>query len=544
MLTYYALNPVEGGRVCIGDPQADQENWTQIHGIAETTPGAIIEMGWLSGDLAFMTSTEGQEKMSRGLANGILNFLGQGSSLSASSATILDIDVSGSMDSQWQGGIKIESAKSAAQQIINMMEQESQASGAEHRVGVVTFTDYASLLLGLTSDYNQARGIINALEPKEMTNIGAGLTESNAALHQAGQQETKIIILLSDGLSNRGLTPDEIIAGPVQEAARAGTCIYTVGFGDQNELDEDLLRRIAAASGCGEYYYATDISALERVYVRIRHLAVGDMLGEFSGTIHQDELVDAGTFDVPTGQDQLAVTLHWPGSKLQLRLIDPGGKEIMANEPNVSIVEYKNLIYALILHPMPGVWRLGVFGLDVPQGITDFDAIASSRTGLFTPTPIPQPTATPRPLPSPQTSSGFSIALVMLLLAGGGMGIYVYTIRRRRQGKIPVKTKAGLVVTGRATIEILRGPEAGKSLTIGADPVTLGRGTACTFQIADPGISRVHCVIRPAQGRYYLQDQNSTSGTFVNGQQVRAVPLNPGDLIRLGSTELIFRTVK
>jgi hypothetical protein len=399
--------------------------------------------------------------------------------------------------------------------------------------------------LGLTSDYNQARVIINALEPKEMTNIGAGLTESNTALRQAGQQEAKIIILLSDGISNQGLAPDEIIAGPVQDAVQAGTCIYTVGFGDQNELDENLLRRIAAASGCGEYYYATDISALERVYVRIRHLAVGDLLGEFSGTIHQDELVDAGTFDVPTGQDQLAVTLHWPGSKLQLRLIDPAGQEIVANGPDVNIVEYKNLIYALILHPMPGVWRLGVFGLDVPQGITDFDAIASSRTGLFTPTPIPQPTATPRPLPSqPQDSSGFSIALVMLLLAGGGMGIYVYTIRRRRQGKLPVKTRAGQGITGTGSIEILRGPEAGKALSIGSDPVTLGRGTACTFQIADPAISRVHCVIRPAQGRYYLQDQNSTSGTFVNGRQVSAVVLNPGDLIRLGSTELVFQTVK
>ncbi|MBI4761745.1 MAG: N-acetylmuramoyl-L-alanine amidase [Chloroflexi bacterium] len=75
MVEYYALNPTEGGRICTGHPKADQENWTQVHGVSAKTPGAIIEMGWLSGDYAFITSDAGQDKMALGIANAVDEFL-------------------------------------------------------------------------------------------------------------------------------------------------------------------------------------------------------------------------------------------------------------------------------------------------------------------------------------------------------------------------------------------------------------------------------------------------------------------------------------
>ncbi len=69
-LEYYALNPVELGPNCTG---------SRIHrGISNTTPGAILEMGFLSGDYDFVTSTDGQHKMAVGIANAIDYFFGEG----------------------------------------------------------------------------------------------------------------------------------------------------------------------------------------------------------------------------------------------------------------------------------------------------------------------------------------------------------------------------------------------------------------------------------------------------------------------------------
>lgn len=43
-------------------------------GIAKSTPGAVMEMGWISGDFAFMTSVAGQQKMATGIANAVDKF--------------------------------------------------------------------------------------------------------------------------------------------------------------------------------------------------------------------------------------------------------------------------------------------------------------------------------------------------------------------------------------------------------------------------------------------------------------------------------------
>ena len=61
--------------------------------------------------------------------------------------------------------------------------------------------------------------------------------------------------------------------------------------------------------------------------------------------------------------------------------------------------------------------------------------------------------------------------------------------------------------------------------------------------IRDASISRLHAKLI-YDGEYYLEDMNSTNGTFKNG--LRLLPyekrlLEPGDEVRLGKCVLIFR---
>jgi len=68
------------------------------------------------------------------------------------------------------------------------------------------------------------------------------------------------------------------------------------------------------------------------------------------------------------------------------------------------------------------------------------------------------------------------------------------------------------------------------------DRLTLGRGDA-DRRIEDDGLSRLHATIYREGDHVWIVDENSTNGTFVNGQQVHGsgTPLKDGDIIRIGN---------
>ncbi|HKP18197.1 MAG TPA: DUF3662 and FHA domain-containing protein [Gaiellaceae bacterium] len=70
--------------------------------------------------------------------------------------------------------------------------------------------------------------------------------------------------------------------------------------------------------------------------------------------------------------------------------------------------------------------------------------------------------------------------------------------------------------------------------------VVLGRGKDCDIQLADPNVSRRHAEVRQEGAAYWLIDLDSTNGSLVNGQRSARSKLETGDVITLGSTELLF----
>ncbi|MBK8479776.1 MAG: protein kinase [Proteobacteria bacterium] len=72
------------------------------------------------------------------------------------------------------------------------------------------------------------------------------------------------------------------------------------------------------------------------------------------------------------------------------------------------------------------------------------------------------------------------------------------------------------------------------------DELTLGR--AGDLALADARVSRRHARVRFNGSCYLLEDLGSANGTFLNGERIKsATPLKPGDRVRIGNTELIFR---
>ena len=71
--------------------------------------------------------------------------------------------------------------------------------------------------------------------------------------------------------------------------------------------------------------------------------------------------------------------------------------------------------------------------------------------------------------------------------------------------------------------------------------ISIGRASECTIPIKDRYLSRRHAEIVLADGAWVLKDLGSVNGTYLNGSRVeRDTPLNTGDRIRLGDTEIVF----
>ena len=76
-----------------------------------------------------------------------------------------------------------------------------------------------------------------------------------------------------------------------------------------------------------------------------------------------------------------------------------------------------------------------------------------------------------------------------------------------------------------------------QAFAIGRDP------DQNTLTVSDPSLSARHLKIVPAEGRFYAVDMESTNGTFVNDERIRARRLRPGDRIRIGQLEVEYRVV-
>jgi len=93
-----------------------------------------------------------------------------------------------------------------------------------------------------------------------------------------------------------------------------------------------------------------------------------------------------------------------------------------------------------------------------------------------------------------------------------------------------------------ATLQFIHGPIAGTTIDLQIDVTTMGSTEGSTVVLSDPGVSRKHAAIRRDEGGYEVADLGSTNGIYVNGHRVPKHRLASGDIIRIGSTEAVFRT--
>ncbi len=203
-------------------------------------------------------------------------------------AIMLSMDVSRSMMAHDVVPTRLDAAKKAAAEFVHNLPR-----GA--KVGLVSFSSYATLIAPPTDDHERVVQAINSLNLEFATAIGDGLLEAVYALPGRPRPPTLLpglppppppdadrlppatVVLLSDGQSNRGTPPEDAATIARELHVR----VYTVGLGSPEgtflelggrgifvRLDEETLKQIAEVTG-GAYWRVSSATELSRVYSRL-----------------------------------------------------------------------------------------------------------------------------------------------------------------------------------------------------------------------------------------------------------------------------------
>lgn len=97
------------------------------------------------------------------------------------------------------------------------------------------------------------------------------------------------------------------------------------------------------------------------------------------------------------------------------------------------------------------------------------------------------------------------------------------------------------VRSGSIWLDGVGGMISGQRIMIQKEETLMGRSGVCDVQFHDPKVSRQHAMLRFYNNAYYIQDMQSTGGTFVNGQRISSQPLKDRDQVRIGDSTFVFR---
>ncbi|MFQ5647259.1 MAG: VWA domain-containing protein [bacterium] len=199
---------------------------------------------------------------------------------------IMALDISGSMAAEDLKPVnRIQAAKLVIEEFIRGRKND--------RIGLVVFAGKSFTQCPLTLDYDVLTNLlakVNLGMVKDGTAIGMAVANSVNRL-RASKAKSKIVVLLTDGMNNKGKI-DPLTAAKAAQAM--GIKIYTVGVGREGgapipiqdpvfgktyarapdgslyltQIDEDTLRKIAELSGA-RFFRATDERKLTRIYEEI-----------------------------------------------------------------------------------------------------------------------------------------------------------------------------------------------------------------------------------------------------------------------------------
>ena len=167
----------------------------------------------------------------------------------------LVIDRSGSMSGQ-----KIADAREAAIQMVERLRDGDRVAIVSYSDGVRV--DAASTVIG-GAEKERVKDVIRRIGASGSTHLSGGLVAGHEQVRQhLDSDKVNRVLLISDGLANRGITDLPSLNRLAREASQEGIVTTTLGLG--SDYNEDLMTAVADHGG-GNYYFVGKSSELAGV---------------------------------------------------------------------------------------------------------------------------------------------------------------------------------------------------------------------------------------------------------------------------------------
>jgi Ca-activated chloride channel homolog len=505
----------------------------------------------------------------------------------------LVIDRSGSM-----AGDKIDYTRQAAQMLVQNL-------GTQDVLSVVLYNDKVETLLAPESV--QRKDVINqrlaTIKPGGTTNLSSGWLEACKLVAQnLDTRYLNRVILMSDGLANRGVTDSERLVSMMRQKFEENISTTTMGLG--TDFNEDLLMALATAGG-GAFYFIESPEVAPTIF--------REELQGLLNVVGQNLLVSVQ----PSAQVNMVKQLnaypeHSDGRQTAFRMGDVFGDEIKA------------LLLELNVTPLKSVGEIEIATLRF-----EYDELKDETTQhhvIELPVKVRVEPASGQPLlPKPEVENSVlllkaaqsrqrAIKLAdrgeyknasQILLQAASMiehsqsfepelleeknalvaqakelergdehyGQYsrktmstqaFYTMTSRHQDTMMLRvreqqrsqkptndTKPKRLESPSIQVEPRKGVTPtqvtwnDKTFVLQGDLMRVGRSKHNEIGIAASGVSRFHCQIRREGDKLYIEDLGSTNGTMIDGELIEAPhPLSVGDVAYLCDEKLIFHDGK
>lgn len=294
----------------------------------------------------------------------------------------LVIDRSGSMSSAH----KLLQAKLAASMFVDFMRPGD-------KIGVVAFNNSASVIYPLHAiGYGEfekmvAKNAINNLYASGGTSIGGGLQAgyqdliTNGVDVSTGEADpVRLMLLLSDGWET---SPPFVTDDLLNNINGAGITVHTLGI--DIYANQELLTNIASKTG-GSYYYAT-ADGIRSIFNYLMVKVYGEkVVRAVSGTVPSGATVEENVL-VDSTMGSMTVSLLWPGSDLDLTLVQPDGSvidpDVAGIDPHITFTSGSTYEFYKIQAPQPGAWTMRVFGKETSSNEEEYTIITSTRDAML-----------------------------------------------------------------------------------------------------------------------------------------------------------------
>jgi Ca-activated chloride channel homolog len=485
---------------------------------------------------------------------------------------VLAIDVSGSMK-----GPPIDHVIQSIDRLLGLLDPTD-------RVGVVAFSDGASEIAPLAAMEADARRLISTrvhrLVADGATHMESGLRRAAGMMPPRGPHERQVVVLLSDGAPNRGLSAIGDLAA-LARSFRPDVAVSTLGYGAHH--NEDVLRKIADA-GAGRYHFIADPIVCQLELAQAIG-AQGDVVAEaIELSIAPEERVEITRFlgnpevrfgsaavrvavpDLLDGASHLAVAEleidppRAPGPMVVLRAHvayrRAGERETRSIERSLSIpvVQGRRAV-------VPAA-RAQVLRVKSDEVRAEARSLADRGQFEGAGAVLRKAIQAIQAEPWFQANDGSPLAEVVeqLVDEAGALerkpNVEDYRAFRKTQISMvmstetppasqsaPMSVRLTSSVAGplpKAALVVVSGAEAAR-YPLDQPRLVIGRTPSAQIRVNDVNVSRQHASVMAQNGVFYIVDMGSTNCTLVNQHQVRKPhALSHGDLIQVGDVVLRY----